>query len=141
MLFVQRSRLPARAPGWTGTEGAVYPFWSPNDDYLGFFAQGKLKKIPATGGTPQVLATASHARGGSWGKKDVIIYTPDAGGPMWRIDADGTDAGPLTDKDFTRTDRRIAGRSSCPTVITFFSGRATSTRAPMTTLPESISVR
>ncbi len=101
VLFVQEIGSPD-ATRLNGTEGAIYPFWSPNDDYLGFFAQGKLKKIAATGGTPQVLATASHARGGSWGKKDVIIYTPDSGGPMWRVDADGTDAGPLTDKDFSK---------------------------------------
>jgi eukaryotic-like serine/threonine-protein kinase len=84
-----------------GTEDAIYPFWSPRDDYVGFFAQGKLKKIPATGGTPQVLAVAGQARGGTWGKKDIIIYAPDAGGPLWRIDADGTDAEPLTGKVFT----------------------------------------
>ena len=84
-----------------GTEGAAYPFWSPRDDYVGFFAQGKLKKVPATGGSPQVLASAIQPRGGSWSKKDVIIYAPDAGGPLWRIDADGTDGERLTDKIFT----------------------------------------
>ena len=84
-----------------GTEGASYPFWAPHDDYVGFFAQGKLKKIPAAGGVPQVLASAIQPRGGSWSKKDVIIYAPDAGGPLWRIDADGTDNEILTDKVFT----------------------------------------
>ena len=84
-----------------GTEGASYPFWSPSDNFVGFFAQGKLKKVPATGGTPQVLASAIQPRGGSWSKKDIIIYAPDAGGPLWRIDADGTDAERLTDKVFT----------------------------------------
>ncbi len=83
-----------------GTEGAAYPFWSPRDDYVGFFAQGKLKKVPATGGAPQVLAAAIQPRGGSWSKKDVIIYAPEAGGPLWRIDADGTDGEVLTDKIF-----------------------------------------
>ncbi len=85
-----------------------------------------------------MLATASQARGGSWGKKDVIIYAPDSGGPLWRVDADGTDAAPLTDKVFTSASRRIAGRSSCPTATTFFSGPATSARIPRTTRPESI---
>jgi len=83
-----------------GTEGAAYPFWSPDDDYVGFFAQGKLKKIPAAGGTPQVLAPAVQPRGGSWSTKNVIIYAPDAAGPLWRVDADGTDAEVLTDKVF-----------------------------------------
>jgi len=87
-----------------GTQGATYPFWSPNDDYVAFFAHGKLKKISVTGGAPQVLASALQARGGSWGKKGTIIYAPDAGGPLWRVDADGTEAAPLTDKAFTGTD-------------------------------------
>ncbi len=97
VIFVQPIGSPD-ATRLNGTEGASYPFWSPNNDFVGYFAQGKLKKIPATGGTPQVLASAGHARGGSWGKKDVIIYAPDSGGPMWRVDADGSDPAPLTDK-------------------------------------------
>ncbi|MGC2110807.1 MAG: protein kinase [Candidatus Korobacteraceae bacterium] len=103
VIFVQAIGSPDAAR-LNGTEGAIYPFWSPRDDYVGFFAQGKLKKIPATGGAAQVLATAGSARGGSWSEKDVIIYAPDAGGPMWRVDADGSDAAPLTDKVFTADD-------------------------------------
>jgi Tol biopolymer transport system component len=45
-----------------------------------------------------VLATASRGRGGSWGSRDVIIYTPDAGGPIWRVNDEGSGAAPLTDK-------------------------------------------
>jgi serine/threonine protein kinase/dipeptidyl aminopeptidase/acylaminoacyl peptidase len=100
VIFVQPVGSP-NATRLNGTEGATYPFWSPKNDYVGFFAQGKLKKIPATGGVPQVLASATHARGGSWGKKDVILYSPESGGPLWRVDADGTDAAPVTDKSFT----------------------------------------
>jgi Tol biopolymer transport system component len=37
-----------------GTEDATYPFWSPDSRYIGFFAQGKLKKIAASGGRPSV---------------------------------------------------------------------------------------
>ncbi len=87
-----------------GTEGATLPFWSPNADYVAFFAQGKLKKVSASGGTPQVLANARQPRGGSWSTKGVIIYTPDSGGPLWRVDANGTDAAPLTNKMLPATD-------------------------------------
>ncbi len=81
-----------------GTEGASYPFWSPDDASIGFFADGKLQKVAVAGGAPQVLATASRGRGGSWGSRGVIIYSPDAGGPLWRVNSDGSGAAPLTDK-------------------------------------------
>ena len=85
-----------------GTEGASYPFWSPDDTDIGFFANGQLQRISITGGPPQVIAPASHGRGGSWGCKGVIIYAPDAGGPLWRVNVDGSGAAPLTDKSFVR---------------------------------------
>ena len=84
-----------------GTEGAIYPFWSPDDAYVAFFADGKLKKIPSSGGPAQILASASSGRGGTWGSRGVIVYAPEAGGPLWRIDADGGGAAPLTAKLFT----------------------------------------
>jgi eukaryotic-like serine/threonine-protein kinase len=56
-----------------GTEGATYPFWSPNGAYLAFFAGGKLQKVAIAGGAPQVLANTWAARGGSWGRRNVII--------------------------------------------------------------------
>jgi eukaryotic-like serine/threonine-protein kinase len=83
-----------------GTEGASYPFWSPDDAYLAFFADGKLKKVAAAGGVPQVLASATMGRGGSWGRRGIIIYSPQAGGWLWTINADGTNVAPLTEKLF-----------------------------------------
>ena len=95
ILYVQHVGSPIAAR-LQGTEGAIYPFWSPDNAYVAFFAGTKMKKIPVSGGTPQVLASVLAARGGSWGKKNVIIYAPDAGGPLWRVDTDGTAAAPLT---------------------------------------------
>lgn len=80
-----------------GTEGASYPFWSPDGANLAFFANGKLQKIVVAGGTPQVLATVWAARGGSWGHRDVILYEPDSGMPIWRVNADGSGATPVTE--------------------------------------------
>lgn len=96
ILYVQRvgSEHPTALPG---TEGVSYPFWSPNGDFIGFFANSKLKKIAASGGTPQVLASAAAGRGGSWGKRDVILFSPSAGSAVWRVNADGSDAEPLTE--------------------------------------------
>ena len=99
LIYAQEVGTPSAIP-LNGTEGATYPFWSPDDNYIGFFAQGKLKKIYSGGGTPQVLASAPQPRGGSWSSKGVVIYAPGSAGPMWRVDADGTDAEPLTDKIF-----------------------------------------
>lgn len=86
----------------TGTEGATYPFWSPDDNYVAFFADGKLKKIPAAGGPTQILATAFAARGGTWGRRGVIIYCPMVAGWLWSVNADGTNPAPLTEKYFTK---------------------------------------
>jgi len=99
MLYVERLGSLS-ADMLAGTEGASYPFWSPDDAYLGFFANGKLKKVAISGGVPQVLAAASYGRGGSWGSRGVIIYTPDTGGPLWRVNADSSNAAPLTDRLF-----------------------------------------
>jgi Tol biopolymer transport system component/predicted Ser/Thr protein kinase len=95
MLYIQRIGSP-NVTLLPGTEGASFPFWSPDGAYVAFFASGKLQKIAVSGGTPQVLANALSARGGSWGSKGVIIYSPNAESPIWRVNADGTGAAPVT---------------------------------------------
>jgi eukaryotic-like serine/threonine-protein kinase len=80
----------------SGTQGASFPFWSPDGAYVGFFANGKLMKIALSGGTAQALANVLAARGGSWGKENVIIYSPDPASPVWRVNADGSGAAPVT---------------------------------------------
>src|SRR5439155_1455357 len=82
----------------SGTAGASYPFWSPDGAYVAFFASGKLKKVAGAGGPPQTIAEATRGRGGAWGSRGIIVYAPDAGGPLWRVNADGTNPAPLTDK-------------------------------------------
>jgi Tol biopolymer transport system component len=58
-----------------GTEGAENPFWSPDGRNIGFFANGKLKKVDISGGSPQVICeTEVDVRGGSWGPHDTILY-------------------------------------------------------------------
>ena len=96
MLYVQRIGSPT-ATLLPGTEAASYPFWSPDGANVAFFSNGKLKKVAVSGGAPQVLASVLAARGGSWGRRDVIIYAPDSAGVLWRVNADGTGAAPATD--------------------------------------------
>jgi eukaryotic-like serine/threonine-protein kinase len=104
MLYVQRIGSP-NANLLPGTEGASYPFWSPDAAYLGFFANDMLKKVAVSGGPPQVLASAFAARGGSWGTRGVILYSPNVAIAIWRINADGTGAAPLTDTISIQSDQ------------------------------------
>jgi DNA-binding winged helix-turn-helix (wHTH) protein len=59
-----------------GTEGAYDHFFSPDGQWLGFFADGKLKKISAQGGAVVVLCDAFNSRGASWGEDGAIVFTP-----------------------------------------------------------------
>ena len=62
-----------------GTEGGALPFWSPDSQALGFFAQGRLKKIALAGGPPQTLCDALQPRGGAWSREDVIVFAAATG--------------------------------------------------------------
>ncbi|HET7696568.1 MAG TPA: protein kinase [Vicinamibacterales bacterium] len=59
-----------------GTEGARHPFWSPDSQTIGFFAEGKLKRVGLGGGSPIALADAPDARGGTWSRSGVIVFQP-----------------------------------------------------------------
>jgi len=72
------------------TEDATYPFWSPDNRQIGFFAQGKLKKVAASGGPAQSLCEARNPNGGSWNRDDVIVFSPnDSGTSIQRVAANG----------------------------------------------------
>jgi len=79
-----------------GTQGAGHPFWSPDGRSLGFFANGKLMKIPAGGGAISMLADAPNGRGAAWGADDVILYCANYLGPLMRVSAQGGPATPAT---------------------------------------------
>jgi hypothetical protein len=59
-----------------GTENCGYPFWSPDSQQVGFFADAKLKRIAAAGGNVRVLCDVADPRGGTWGSKGVILFAP-----------------------------------------------------------------
>jgi eukaryotic-like serine/threonine-protein kinase len=75
-----------------GTDGAAWPFWSPDGHSIGFFAGGKLKRIEAAGGQLATLADAPVGRGGSWNRDGVIIFTPTPPSSLYRVSAAGGEA-------------------------------------------------
>ena len=90
LIFVRMLSSGATQP-LQGTDGASYPFWSGDGRNLAFFADGKLKRIPATGGVVQVLCDATAGRGGTWNQNGVIVFTPGLKEPLLKIpDSGGT---------------------------------------------------
>ena len=85
-----------------GTDGASFPFWSPDGRWLAFFAQGKLKKIEASGGTPQTLCDAPGARGGTWSPSGTILFSAFAGGEIDRVAESGGSPSPSPISSRTR---------------------------------------
>ncbi|MGH9387547.1 MAG: protein kinase domain-containing protein [Vicinamibacterales bacterium] len=100
----------------SGTESAESPFFSPDGEWIGFFADSKLKKVSVRGGSPITLATIVTQRGGAWAEDGSIIFSPDRTGPLMRVSANGGRAEPLTqlvDGDVThRWPQILAGDSA-----------------------------
>jgi serine/threonine protein kinase len=72
-----------------GTEFASYPFWSPDSRVVGFFAEGKLKRVNVPGGAVQVIAPAPIGLGGTWSRDDVILFSRSASSGLVRMSAGG----------------------------------------------------
>src|SRR3989442_3253847 len=79
-----------------GTEGASFPFWSPDGRTIGFFADNKLKRIDVAGGMPLMVADAPNARGGAWNTDGVILFAPGAIAPIMRVSTRGGPAESVT---------------------------------------------
>ena len=84
------------------TEGASYPFWSPDNRYIGFFQSGKMKKIEASGGPAVTICDAPTGRGGSWNQDGIIIFEPNWTDPLYQVSASGGTATQLTTLDSVR---------------------------------------
>ena len=72
-----------------GTENASYPFWSPDSRHIAFFADGKLKRIPRSGGAVQNVCDAANGRGGAWSQSGTIVFAPNPYSPLFKVPADG----------------------------------------------------
>jgi eukaryotic-like serine/threonine-protein kinase len=82
-----------------GTEGASNPFWSADSRFVGFFLEGKLKKIDVTGGPPQSVCDAPSGRGGTWSKNDIIVFSPDISAGLSSVPAAGGASTPILQLD------------------------------------------
>ena len=85
-----------------GTEGAIFPFWSPDSHAVGFFSNSKLKTIDLDGGSPQVVADAQLGRGGAWGADGVIVFSANPISPLLRVNANGGQPVAVTKIDVTQ---------------------------------------
>src|SRR5262249_48362950 len=74
----------------TGTNGAMWPFWSPDGRTIAYFADDKLKKIGLSGEPSETLCDARDARGGSWGSAGWIVFSANSGlDGIYRVPANG----------------------------------------------------
>ncbi len=98
LLWVRRldTSSPQALPG---TDGAAQPFWAPDSRSLGFFAEGKLKRVEAAGGPPQTIADAGSSRGGAWNRGGVILFAPAATAGLFQVSAAGGALTPVTIRD------------------------------------------
>jgi Tol biopolymer transport system component len=95
---------PVRVPG---TEGARFPFRSPDSRHLGFFSGGKLKRIEASGGTPEILCDAPGGWGGTWSSAGVILFAPaQLGVGLHQVSGRGGVPTPVTSLDAARLEER-----------------------------------
>jgi serine/threonine protein kinase len=82
-----------------GTEGGTSPFWSPDSRSIGFYADGKLKRLDMGGGPPQTLANSASGRGGTWNAAGDILFVTSFGTPLHRVSATGGEASAVTKLD------------------------------------------
>jgi len=97
-LYV-RSLDQLQATRLAGTAGADSPFFSPDGQWIAFFADQKLKKIPVTGGPAVTICDAPDTRGGSWGEDGTIAFSRSVGGALLRVSSAGGNPQPLTTLD------------------------------------------
>ena len=103
LVFVSKGQLATRRLDQAkvmllaGTDGAAFPFFSPNGQWIGFFAERKLKKIALEGGAPQTLCDVPTPRGGSWGEDGFIIASLDTLAGLSRVPVAGGEPQPFTD--------------------------------------------
>jgi serine/threonine protein kinase len=105
-LFL-RALDSVNAQALPGTEGATYPFWSPNSRSIGFFADSRLKRIAVPSGPVQVLTNPAFGGGGTWNQDDVILFNRGPFSGIFRVAAAGGPVVDVTHLDSSRAIRHL----------------------------------
>jgi eukaryotic-like serine/threonine-protein kinase len=79
-----------------GTEGASFPFWSPDSRQIGFFADARLKTVDVASDAVQVLCDSFFTWGGTWNRDGTIVFGPSLRGPLYRVPVSGGTPAPVT---------------------------------------------
>ena len=78
------------------TEGALLPFWSPDSQFVGFWAGGRLKKVRASGGVTEAIYSVPEIAQGAWGTDGTIPFARAVNSPILRVAPAGGRATPVT---------------------------------------------
>ncbi len=103
-LYLRRMDGNEAAP-IAGTERAAHPFFSPDGRWIGFFADGKMKKVAVNGGMPINVADFPDARGAAWGDDGRIVSSNGVAGGLLALPEGGGEAVTLTVPDSTKNER------------------------------------
>jgi serine/threonine-protein kinase len=104
-LFTRRLDQP-KATALAKTEGAYEPFFSPDGQWVGFFAQGKLKKTRVDDGDPLTLCEAPNGRGASWGENGLIVASLDPLAGLSQVPVEGGKPIPITTLEHAESTHR-----------------------------------
>ena len=95
----------AGAKSLSGTEGAAYPFWSPDGRSIAFFADSRLKRVESSGGPVETICDAPSGRGGTWSQENLIVFAPDVNEGLSEIVATGGVPKKITKPDATKSEQ------------------------------------
>ena len=84
-----RSLASGASQEYSNTAGARFPFWSPDGQWVAFFAEGNLKKLEIGSSSVQTLCSASNGWGGDWNREGLIIFAREVNGPLYKVSAAG----------------------------------------------------
>jgi serine/threonine-protein kinase len=102
-----------------GTEGAYHPFFSPDCQWIGFFANSKLKKVSVSGGNPIILCDVTNPTGASWGYEGQIVFAENEGFTLTLISEDGGETHKMAMKPWANWPKILPGGEVALTSTTF----------------------